>query len=129
MLSQEQEKVAESRVKNMKIFQGVNTVAIEQVSTQYPLPLGNCSEYLPWEALLNGNHGSRNCSPMVIEVIVNEYERDHFASYVGRDRRDTPKLLWSRFMSDMMSGVFWPLGDTLEEARTRSWTLWVVDEE
>ncbi|UZO16909.1 uncharacterized protein OCT59_008275 [Rhizophagus irregularis] len=56
MLSQEQEKVAESRVKNMKIFQGVNTVAIEQVSTQYPLPLGNCSEYLPWEALLNGNH-------------------------------------------------------------------------
>ncbi|CAB4389761.1 unnamed protein product [Rhizophagus irregularis] len=28
-----------------------------------------------------------------------------------------------------MSGVLWPLGDTLEEARTRSWTLWVVDEE
>ncbi|CAB5379587.1 unnamed protein product [Rhizophagus irregularis] len=33
------------------------------------------------------------------------------------------------FTNDMMSGVLWPLGDTLEEARTRSWTLWVVDEE
>ncbi|CAB4432425.1 unnamed protein product [Rhizophagus irregularis] len=36
------------------------------------------------------------------------------------------------FTNDMMSGVLWPLGDTLEEARTRSWTFevsWVVDEE
>ncbi|CAB5366510.1 unnamed protein product [Rhizophagus irregularis] len=48
---------------------------------------------------------------------------------LGQLLRISPVGSSIKWQSYMMSGVFWPLGDTLEEARTRSWTLWVVDEE
>jgi hypothetical protein len=58
MLSEAQLKVAESRVKNMKIFKRVNTVLIEQELKKCTWPWSNCSESVPWEALqgLNGHH-------------------------------------------------------------------------
>ncbi|RIA82440.1 hypothetical protein C1645_835369 [Glomus cerebriforme] len=114
----------------------------------------------------------RNCnsSPMVIEVIANEHERNLFASYVNHGTYKASNLSSIKpgsnldiyvnavqeygfthiilvgerehgitfldcycrvFELDMMTGVLWPLGDTLKEAATTPWTgevAWNVDE-
>ncbi|CAG8490303.1 7677_t:CDS:2 [Rhizophagus irregularis] len=119
---------------------------------------------------LNESCRSCNSSPMVIEVIANEYEHNLFASYINHGPCEVSNLncikpgsnledyvnevqeygfnhiiligvrehgiiflnCYGRlFILDTMTGVLWPLGDTLDEAVTKPWTgelAWNVDE-
>uniref|UniRef100_U9TRN3 Uncharacterized protein n=1 Tax=Rhizophagus irregularis (strain DAOM 181602 / DAOM 197198 / MUCL 43194) TaxID=747089 RepID=U9TRN3_RHIID len=92
---------------------------------------------------LNESCRSCNSSPMVIEVIANEYEHNLFASYINHGPCEVSNLNCIKPGSnledyvnevqeyDTMTGVLWPLGDTLDEAVTKPWTgelAWNVDE-